>query len=144
MKLAVIARYFSLNEAQVVGSLLRACGFQASVADEIYGSVVWTAQPFLNGFRILVPWHEAADAVAVLRDVAPPPAPTPRPPLRWTFWLLLLPCFLSNYGTWAWVAWRRQPTLWRSAGFLLLVMPLWLIIAFWLWLDLLRPLLRLP
>jgi hypothetical protein len=86
VKLAVIARYFSLNEAQVVGSLLRACGFQASVADETFGSVQWTVQPVLNGFRVCVPWDEAADAVAVLHDVAPPPTPLPKPPLHWSFW----------------------------------------------------------
>ncbi|MBS0297249.1 MAG: hypothetical protein JSR45_13135 [Proteobacteria bacterium] len=117
MKLAVIARYFSLNEAQVVGSLLRACGFQASVADETYGSVNWTAQPFLNGFRVCVPWDEAADAVAVLQDAAPPPAPLPKPPLRWSFVPLLFACFWIGTPIWGWVTVRTLPNPWKIGVF---------------------------
>jgi len=117
VKLAVIARYFSLNEAQVVGSLLRACGFHPSVADETFGSVHWTVQPVLNGFRVCVPWDEAADATAVLHDVAPPPAPLPKPPLRWSFWPLLLASFWIGTPIWGWIAVRTVPNPWKTAVF---------------------------
>ena len=68
MGLSVIARFSTLTEAQVACGALRSAGFHAEVFDQSFGTMVWTDQVAIGGFRVVAPEGELADAVAYLKQ----------------------------------------------------------------------------
>ena len=66
-----------MNEARIAAGALRSGGLHPQLADEHFGSAVWTDQFALQGFRLAVPSRRVADAVAYLRQVKAE-APGPR------------------------------------------------------------------
>ena len=87
MGLGVIARFSTLSEAQVACGALRSAGFHAEVFDQSFGTMVWTDQVAIGGFRVVAPEGELADAVAYLRqaqaDAPEPKAVTTRGATPW-------------------------------------------------------------
>jgi hypothetical protein len=76
MTLIVISTFMNLAEAQIVAGALESGGLHPLVMDQVYGSVNWTGQFGLQGFRLAVPKEEAADAIVYFRSL---PAIEPRP-----------------------------------------------------------------
>jgi hypothetical protein len=83
MALAVVKILPDLPQAQVAASVLDAAGFHPILMDLGTGSVLWTIQFAIGGFRLAVPEDEADAAIALLRscaaldpiaEEAPPPA----------------------------------------------------------------------
>jgi hypothetical protein len=81
MGMTVVATFINLPEARVAASALESGGLHPLVMDQGRGSVVWTEQAALQGFRLAVPSDEATDAVAFFRAL-PPPRRRPRPASR--------------------------------------------------------------
>ena len=82
MGLGVVARFSSLTEAQIACGALCSAGFHAEVFDQTFGTMVWTDQVSIGGFRVMAPEAEIADAAAYLRQAqseAPPREPSDRP-----------------------------------------------------------------
>jgi len=107
MTLAVIATFSGLTEAQIAAGALRAGGLHAEVADQHFGSVVWTDQVALQGFRLTVPKGEAAAARALLAEILaePPPEPAWYPPRKagnagWRFLAVALALTLNPLFGW--------------------------------------------
>lgn len=124
-----------------MASALQSAGFHTEVLDRHWGSNVWTDQVYIGGFRVVLPEAELDEAIEVVRGVLTP-QPRPRPePLRWSFWPLLFVCFFADYAAWGWPAWRRRPSLFRTAGMVLMLVPVAIILFAWLaWAaDLLSP-----
>ena len=71
MGMTVVATFMKLTEAQVAASALESGGLHPLVMDQGWGSVVWTEQAALQGFRLAVPSGEAADAVAFFKALPP-------------------------------------------------------------------------
>jgi hypothetical protein len=69
MALVVVAKFCSLQEAQVAASALRAGGLHAVVCEEFFGGMVWTEQVALQGFRLMVLAEEREDAVGFFRSL---------------------------------------------------------------------------
>jgi len=80
MGMTVVATFMNLPEAQIAAGALASGGLHPLVMDQGWGSVVWTEQAALQGFRLAVPSGEAADAVAFFKALPPAPRPlqTPR------------------------------------------------------------------
>ena len=68
MGLGVIARFSTLSEAQVACGALCSAGFHAELFDQSFGTMVWTDQVAIGGFRVVAPEGELADAVAYLKQ----------------------------------------------------------------------------
>jgi hypothetical protein len=136
MSLAVVARYWNLPEAHVAAAALRSAGVRAEVFDDQFGVMFWTEQSVLGGFRVVAPADELAEAAGLLASIAPPPSPETLAPPRGSK-LRLFGTFLlaaSNpMGVWGWIAATRRPALWKTVGFVLLVVPTWLAV---LWIPL--------
>ena len=64
--LAVVRTCSTLEEAEVIGSLLRAAGLQAAVCNQHVANYAPGAYYALGGFRVTVPALEAAEAAEVL------------------------------------------------------------------------------
>jgi hypothetical protein len=71
MGMTVVATFMNLPEAQVAASALESGGLHPLVMDQGWGSVVWIEQAALQGFRLVVPSEEVADAVAFFRALPP-------------------------------------------------------------------------
>ena len=67
MDVEIVATFSSLIEAQVVCSALRAAGISAELLDQNFSSIIPTAP--LGGFRVGVPYGEAARARRLLKDL---------------------------------------------------------------------------
>lgn len=118
MGLVLFARFHELPQAQVVASALESAGLTPLVFDRHYGGVDWVAQSALGGYRLMLPEEEAADARAVLADLASQPAdpedqPTAVPPGGPIRAVLALGSSLFGLGELGWLVSRffRQPTL---------------------------------
>ncbi len=82
MSLTVVATYPNLQEAQIAAGALQSGGLHAQVMDLHFGSVMWTDQFALQGFRVAVHEDEADDAVAYLSRLPPATAATDQPGSR--------------------------------------------------------------
>jgi hypothetical protein len=133
MGMAVVARYASLSEAFVVQSALHSAGIRAEVFDNNRGSMIWTEQLLLGGFRIAVPGHELEDAVAILRDVTPQAERIEAPGWTWAAIGLAVICGFTTPLPWMWVALRQRPAPWKVAGVvaILAMIALCLAVVFW-------------
>ena len=103
MPLVVVATFTSLTEAQIAAGGLAAGGLHPVVADQYFGSAVWTEQFALQGFRLSVPESEAADSLAFLatarlRRIKRPPRPAGQ--IVWRVLAVLLLLVLGPYGSW--------------------------------------------
>ena len=81
MALVQIAHFVDLSEAQVAATALRASGIPALVQNENHGQNFYLLQQALGGFRLWVPYEDAADArvfVETARGQPPEPAEHPR------------------------------------------------------------------
>ncbi|MDB5468807.1 MAG: hypothetical protein JWR84_367 [Caulobacter sp.] len=76
MGLAVVARFYDLNEATIAASVLRSAGLSPQVFDDHWASMNWMARSALGGFRVLLPQDELAAGVELLRSL-PEPEPLP-------------------------------------------------------------------
>jgi hypothetical protein len=77
MSLAIIARFYDLNEATVAASALRAAGLSPQVFDDHWASVNWIAGSALGGFRVALPEEELQAGLDMLRGL---PVPEPLEP----------------------------------------------------------------
>ena len=77
MSLAIIARFYDLNEAAVAASALRAAGLTPQVFDNHWASVNWIAGAALGGFRVALPEEELEAGLALLSSL---PEPEPLAP----------------------------------------------------------------
>ena len=77
MTLAIVARFYDLNEATVAASALRAVGLSPQVFDDHWASVNWIAGSALGGFRVALPEEELQAGLDLLRGL---PAPEPLAP----------------------------------------------------------------
>lgn len=77
MSLAIVARFYDLNEATVAASALRASGLSPQVFDDHWASVNWIAGAALGGFRVALPEEELGAGLDLLRSL---PAPEPLAP----------------------------------------------------------------
>ena len=99
MGLGVVSRYSTLIEAEVACAALRSAGLQAQVLDRAFGTMVWTDQVAIGGFRVVAPDQELPDAVALLTQ-AGQDRPRPRRATRrekavsWRFLALLAGIFV--------------------------------------------------
>jgi hypothetical protein len=131
MSLVVVARYWNLSEAYVAAGALRSAGIRAEVFDDQYGSMWWTQQPMLGGYRLVAPENETAEACDLLRSALGAAAveaqEAVRPPrLPWAVAFALVA--LNPYGVMGWLAATRRPALWKTVGFVLFVLPGWLVL----------------
>ena len=69
MALVVVAKFCSLQEAEVAASALRSGGLYAVVFDAFFGGVVWNEQVALQGFRLMVLADDREDAVGFFRGL---------------------------------------------------------------------------
>jgi hypothetical protein len=114
MALVVVATFLTVTEAQIAAGALKASGLHPILADETFGSALWTHQFALQGFRLLIPEEEAADAMAFLAAVRS--RKMRRPPVRasryaWASLAVLLTFLFSVHAGWLAVAGlrRRRP-----------------------------------
>ena len=136
MSLAVVARYYDLNEATIAASALRSAGLTPQLFDDHWASMNWMARSALGGFRVMLPEDELAIGVELLRSL---PEPEPlgaedaivrpdRPGL--TVGALASAALMMPEVGWALADERQRsrPVLWRSLTALvlgLLALGLW-------------------
>lgn len=72
MALAVVARFYDLNEASIAASALRSAGLSAEVFDDHWATMNWMARTALGGFRVMLPQDELAAGVELLRSLPEP------------------------------------------------------------------------
>lgn len=72
MSLAIVARFYDLNEATVAASALRAAGLSPQVFDNHWASVNWIAGAALGGFRVALPEEELEAGLDLLRGLPEP------------------------------------------------------------------------
>ena len=115
MGLTYVGYYAMSSEAWVVRSVLRSAGIPAEVFDHYRGSMIWTEQTMLGGFRVAVPTRDLADALAILKEVAPRPEPIKD--AGWTVGAMIVAifCFWFFYAGWAYFEARTRPARWRTA-----------------------------
>ena len=140
MALSVAATFASLPEAQIAAGALRASGVDAQVFDDNFGTMMWTDQVAIGGFRVIVPEVERADAVAFLRDVAKS-APRRRPSPRergvlWRALALLAGLALLPEAGWLVIGLKRRASYPGRAGFAVMFvvsMALFLVVTIAAW-----------
>ena len=117
MGLTYVGYYAMSSEAWVVRSVLRSAGIPAEVFDHYRGSMIWTQQTLLGGYRVAVPTRDLDDALAILKEVAPRPEPIKD--AGWTVGAMMVALFCFGFGTTLWgiVAIRNRPSTWRKAAF---------------------------
>jgi hypothetical protein len=110
MAQVVVATFASLTEAQIAAGALESGGLHPEIADQYFGAALWTDQFALQGFRLILPDDEAADASTVLaslrsKKVRRPPDPT----IFYVSRLIAAPLvFVSPLFAWAAVAGLRR------------------------------------
>jgi hypothetical protein len=121
MGIAVVGRYAMLSEAWVVCSALRSAGIPAEVFDHYRGTMIWTQQTLLGGFRVAVPTRDLDDAYALLQEVGPKPEPIKG--VGWTVPAMALAflCFWSGIAMWGYFEAKTRPAPWRTATFVVLL-----------------------
>lgn len=72
MSLAVVARFYDLNEAAVAASALRAAGLSPQVFDDHWATMNWIAGAAMGGFRVALPEQELDAGLALLSSLPPP------------------------------------------------------------------------
>jgi hypothetical protein len=122
MALVVVATFLSLTEAQIAAGALESGGIHPVVMDQGFGSVVWTEQFVLQGFRVAVIGSEADDAREYFSTL--PKIRTRRPRLRigGMLWRLLIAPALFAIGadlSWLMVGVLRQRRRGRAAELLM-------------------------
>ncbi len=116
MGVSVVNTYASLSEAQVARCALESAGFPAWVFDEHYGTMIWTQQRILNGFRLVVPRAVGREAWEFLRAVQPQPQKVDPRTRTLDFWAFALLATLAWGAAWSWAAYKNGPTRWRAVG----------------------------
>jgi hypothetical protein len=117
MGITVVGHYASLPEARVACCALHSAGFPAWVFDEQFGTMVWTQQLVLRGFRLVVPAVVGREAWEFLRAIQPPPQKIDPKTRTLDFWFYGFLVVLAWGSAWSWVAYRAGPTRWRAVGF---------------------------
>ena len=121
MGLTYVGYYAMSSEAWVVRSVLRSAGIPAEVFDHYRGSMIWTQQTLLGGYRVAVPTRDLDDALAILKEVAPRPEPIKD--AGWTVGAMIVAlfCFWFSNALWGYVALRSRPAPWRTTAFVALL-----------------------
>ena len=98
MALVVAATFLSLTEAQIAAGALAASGLHPVVADETFGSMLWTHQFAIQGFRLLIPQDELADARIFLAGVRSRKIRRPRTRASRYAWAVLAVVLAAIFG----------------------------------------------
>jgi hypothetical protein len=118
----IVGRFATVIEAQIAASALRSGGLHPEVLDSGYGSMLWTQQLTVPGFRVMVPASEAADAIAYFQTLPAVPADLedemPRSTATAHLWrpLAFALLFVSPYFGWLGVGLRPDRPKRPGAG----------------------------
>ena len=122
MGLTYVGYYAMSSEAWVVRSVLRSAGIPAEVFDHYRGSMIWTEQTLLGGFRVAVPTRDLDDSLAILKE-GRATATQRIEDKGWTVGAMIVALFCFWFGStlWGLVAIRNRPTMWRKMTFVTLI-----------------------
>jgi hypothetical protein len=121
MGLSYVGYYAMSSEAWVVRSVLRSAGIPAEVFDHSRGSMIWTEQTMLGGFRVAVPTRDLDDSLAILKEVAPRAERIKD--AGWTVGAMIVAlfCFSFDIALWGYPRTKTRPTPWRVTAFIVLL-----------------------